>query len=228
MQKGLTPHCYSQMPIQPSKKVKIMTVKLAKSKKAITVVFVVFFSLFGIQSSYATEITGALVTNNYYADHQVSSSGGAYTIDLVGSGGIRNDTLLQLYSGGTITSAFQFNGCSGQCIAYHDDTYIAPNIRSSRLAGSLTAGNYVIRATSWEYWSQDPNLGNYVFNYTLTLSGLNNNAAPAPAPAPIYVRQNSNLSFAQSLHSSDTLSDEDGELRKTVDQIMNKYGSLIK
>ena len=41
-------------------------------------------------------------------------------------------------------------------------------------------------------------------------------------------RQTSNLTFAQSLYASDTLSDEDGELRKTVDQIMNKYGSLIK
>ena len=197
---------------------------LNKSKKAITVVFIVFFSLFGIQSSYATEVAGALVTDNYYDDHQVSSSGGAYTIDLVASGGIRNDTLLQLYSGDTITGAFQFNGCSVQCIAYHDDTLIAPNIRSSRLTGSLAAGNYVIRATSWEYWSQSANLGNYVFNYTLTLSGLNNTAAPAP----VYVRQTSNLSFAQSLHASDTLSDPDGQLRKTVDQIMNKYGSLIK
>jgi hypothetical protein len=51
---------------------------------------------------------------------------------------------------------------------------------------------------------------------------------PAPALAPVYVRQTSNLTFAQSLYASDTLSDEDGELRKTVDQIMNKYGSLIK
>jgi hypothetical protein len=42
------------------------------------------------------------------------------------------------------------------------------------------------------------------------------------------VRRSSNLSFAQSLYASDTLSDEDGELRKTVDQIMAKYGSLIK
>jgi hypothetical protein len=42
------------------------------------------------------------------------------------------------------------------------------------------------------------------------------------------VRQTNNLSFAQSLHGSDTLSDEDGQLRATVDQIMNKYGSLIK
>ena len=176
-----------------------------------------------IEKSSATEITGALVTGNYYDDHQVSSLGGAYTIDLVGSGGIRNDTLLQLYLGDTITGAFQFNSCSGQCIAYHDDTNIAPNFVSSRLAGSLAAGNYVVRATSWEYWVQSANLGNYVFNYTLTLSGLNN-----AVPAPANVRQTSNLSFAQSLHASDTLSDEDGELRKTVDQIMNKYGSLIE
>jgi len=49
-----------------------------------------------------------------------------------------------------------------------------------------------------------------------------------PAPVPVYVRQSSNLTFAQSLYASDTLSDPDGQLRKTVDQIMNKYGSLIK
>ena len=42
------------------------------------------------------------------------------------------------------------------------------------------------------------------------------------------VRQTNNLSFAQSLYSSDKLYDPDGELRKTVDQIMAKYGSLIK
>lgn len=52
--------------------------------------------------------------------------------------------------------------------------------------------------------------------------------APASASAPVYVRQTSNLTFAQSLYASDTLSDPDGELRKTVDQIMAKYGSLIK
>jgi hypothetical protein len=53
-------------------------------------------------------------------------------------------------------------------------------------------------------------------------------AVAAPAPAPVYVRQTSNLTFTQSLYASDTLSDPDGELRKTVDQIMAKYGSLIK
>jgi hypothetical protein len=48
------------------------------------------------------------------------------------------------------------------------------------------------------------------------------------AAAPAYVRQTSNLTFAQSLYASETLSDPDGQLRKTVDQIMSKYGSLIK
>jgi len=61
-----------------------------------------------------------------------------------------------------------------------------------------------------------------IFNYATW------SPAPAPAPAPVYVRQSSNLTFAQSLYASDTLSDPDGQLRKTVDQIMNKYGSLIK
>jgi len=42
------------------------------------------------------------------------------------------------------------------------------------------------------------------------------------------VRRTSNLSFAQSLYSSDKLSDPDGQLRATVDQVMSKYGSLIK
>jgi hypothetical protein len=55
-----------------------------------------------------------------------------------------------------------------------------------------------------------------------------NGVSTTPAPAPVYVRQTSNLTFAQSLYASDTLSDPDGELRKTVDQIMEKYGSLIK
>ena len=42
------------------------------------------------------------------------------------------------------------------------------------------------------------------------------------------VRQTKNLFFSQSLHGSDTLSDPDGELRKTVDSINAKYGNLIK
>ena len=52
--------------------------------------------------------------------------------------------------------------------------------------------------------------------------------ATATATATAYVRQSSNLTFAQSLYASDTLSDPDGQLRATVDQVMNKYSSLIK
>jgi hypothetical protein len=51
---------------------------------------------------------------------------------------------------------------------------------------------------------------------------------PAPAPAAASIRRSTNLTFKESLYASDTLSDPDGELRKTVDQIMAKYGSLIK
>jgi len=54
-------------------------------------------------------------------------------------------------------------------------------------------------------------------------------APPAPAvPAAASIRRSTNLTFKESLYASDTLSDPDGELRKTVDQIMAKYGSLIK
>jgi hypothetical protein len=54
-----------------------------------------------------------------------------------------------------------------------------------------------------------------------------NYATWSPAPTAS-IRRSTNLTFAQSLYASDTLSDPDGQLRKTVDQIMNKYGSLIK
>ena len=78
--------------------------------------------------------------------------------------------------------------------------------------------------------------GGYRLGTTLELNGSTAylkqvwtwSPAPVAAPAPVYVRQTSNLTFAQSLYASDTLSDPDGELRKTVNQIMAKYGSLIE
>jgi len=86
------------------------------------------------------------------------------------------------------------------------------NIQGGWRLGSLTELNY-----STAYLKQ-----------VWTWNGVSTTPAPALAPAPVYVRQTSNLTFAQSLYASDTLSDPDGELRKTVDQIMEKYGSLIK
>lgn len=52
--------------------------------------------------------------------------------------------------------------------------------------------------------------------------------SPAPAPAPVFVRKTTDLSFSESISGTDYLSDPDGELRKTVDQIMAIYGSLIR
>jgi len=46
--------------------------------------------------------------------------------------------------------------------------------------------------------------------------------------APPALRQTSNLSFDQSQYGSDTLSDPDGQLRKTIDSINAKYGNLLK
>jgi hypothetical protein len=60
------------------------------------------------------------------------------------------------------------------------------------------------------------------------LNNISNSSPPAAAPTPTYVRKASNLSFAQSLYGSDTLSDPDGQLRVTVDKILNEHGSLIK
>jgi hypothetical protein len=42
------------------------------------------------------------------------------------------------------------------------------------------------------------------------------------------LRQTSNLSFDQSQHGSDTLSDPDGQLRKTLNSINAKYGNLLR
>jgi len=53
------------------------------------------------------------------------------------------------------------------------------------------------------------------------------NWTPAPALAPA-LRQTKNLSFTKSLYGTDKLSDPDGQLRKTLDSIDVKFGSLIK
>ena len=83
-------------------------------------------------------------------------------------------------------------------------------------------------------WHLEAGIGGYRLG---TDSGLNSSAAylkqvwswdGRPTAAPIDVRRTSNLTFAQSLYDSDKLSDPDGQLRKTVDQIMAKHGSLIK
>jgi len=171
-----------------------------------------------------------------YRDFQVYSGGGSYVITAVPIGGSPVDPVVHLYRG-TSRAGYDFYSAtvSGDFLARDDD---GGGGLTAYLSGTLGSGldNYVIRVSSFAYWASQvytyPALpyttATPTESYTLSYTGFSSGTAPAPAPAPVYVRQTSNLTFAQSLYASDTLSDEDGELRKTVDQIMNKYGSLIK
>jgi hypothetical protein len=171
-----------------------------------------------------------------YRDFQVYSAGGIYEITAVPIGGAPVDPVVHLYRG-TSRAGYDFStaAVSGDFLRVDDDG--GEGVFTAYLSGTLGSGsdNYVIRVSSFAYWFSDymthyPD-GIYTTatpteSYTLSYTGFS--SGTAPAPAPVYVRQTSNLTFAQSLYASDTLSDPDGELRKTVDQIMAKYGSLIK
>jgi hypothetical protein len=171
-----------------------------------------------------------------YRDFQVYSGGGSYVITAVPIGGSPVDPVVHLYRG-TSRAGYDFYSAtvSGDFLARDDD---GGGGLTAYLSGTLGSGldNYVIRVSSFAYWTSQVNTypslpyttATPTESYTLSYTGFSSGTAPAPAPAPVYVRQTSNLTFAQSLYASDTLSDEDGELRKTVDQIMAKYGSLIK
>jgi hypothetical protein len=173
-----------------------------------------------------------------YRDFQVHSGGGSYVITAAPIGGSPVDPVVHLYRG-TSRAGYDFYSAtvSGDFLARDDD---GGGGLTAYLSGTLGSGldNYVIRVSSFAYWTSQVNTypslpyttATPTESYTLSYTGFSSGTAPAPAPAPapVYVRQTSNLTFAQSLYASDTLSDEDGELRKTVDQIMAKYGSLIK
>jgi hypothetical protein len=173
-----------------------------------------------------------------YRDFQVYSGGGSYVITAVPIGGSPVDPVVHLYRG-TSRAGYDFYSAtvSGDFLARDDD---GGGGLTAYLSGTLGSGldNYVIRVSSFAYWTSQVNTypslpyttATPTESYTLSYTGFSSGTAPAPAPAPapVYVRQTSNLTFAQSLYASDTLSDPDGELRKTVDQIMEKYGSLIK
>jgi len=89
----------------------------------------------------------------------------------------------------------------------------APNTPTSGLVGFPSDGNGLYYV--WELYSAGQWAG----------------STPAPAlklEPTVSLRKSTGLTFYQSLYSSDTLSDPDGQLRATVDQVMSKYGSLIK
>jgi len=254
------------MRIWLSRKRKIFISNSLKSKKATTVICVFFFSIFGIQSSYADyypsgpqqNVSEQTLTDNgwtkfYEATYAEALGDSANLIRPSGeyvilAGKAANSSTILLAAAAPTSGVFTetllntpvlLNGTYwyytlGQSIGFSPISAIAQNPGEDwdlynavptyqdplRLSwhlccgvGGFRLGDLVALNDSTDYLKQ-----------VWTWNGI----SVAPAPAPVSVRQTSNLSFAQSLYASDTLSDPDGQLRKTVDQIMNKYGSLIK
>jgi hypothetical protein len=208
-----------------------------KSNK-LTRVFLIFFGAVAASitcvSPASADETVSVNETTLYRDFQVYSAGGSYEINAVPIGGSPVDPVVHLYRG-TSRDGYDFYGAtvSGDFLAVDDD---GGGGLTAYLSGTLGSGldNYVIRVSSFAYWASQVReypsapytTATPTESYTLSYTGFS--SGTAPAPAPVYVRQTSNLLFEQSLYASDTLSDPDGQLRKTVDQIMNKYGSLIK
>ena len=170
--------------------------------------------------------TVSLNATTAYRDFQVYSIGGGYVIRVLG-----DDPVVQLYRGTSIPGFDTYTVTpSGNFLAVDDDggSGIEGNSGSyldSYLSGTFSQGlgNYVIRVTSYDYWSSNRS-ETPTESYTLSYTGLSSGTVETS----LTTRQTHNLSFSSSLYGSDTLSDEDGQLRATVDKIMNKYGSLIK
>ena len=168
--------------------------------------------------------TVSLNATTLYHEFQVYSSGGSYVIRGLGA-----DPVIQLYRGTSIDGFHDQNATvSGNFLAVDDDSGsgIPGNTGTgldAYLSGSFSYGldNYVIRVTSYAYWigSTAP-----TESYTLSYTGFSSGTVDTR----VTTRQSHNLSFSKSLFGSDTLSDPDGQLRKTVDSINLKYGYLIK
>ena len=185
----------------------------------------------------------------FYRDFQVYSSGGDYTITALVSGPSPIDAVIHLYRG-TSRVGYDFYGASvsGDFLARDDDGY-SGDLLSAYLSGSISGGldNYVIRVSSYAYWhlsqlftEEEFPQGNYTTatpteSYILSYTGFSSGTVDTQVTSTQVVtstqemtRQSHNLSFSKSLFGSDTLSDWDGQLRKTVDSINKQWGSLIK
>ena len=199
----------------------------------------VFLISLGVVAASITCVSPASANETVYVngttlfqDFQVYSSGGNYEINALVSGPSPIDPVIHLYRG-TSRAGYDFYPTtpSGDFLAVDDDT---GDGLSAYLSGILGSGldNYVIRVSSFAYWTSQlytyPS-GNYTTatpteSYTLSYTGFSRGTVDTR----VTTRQSHNLSFSKSLFGSDTLSDWDGQLRKTVDSINKKWGSLIK
>ena len=180
-------------------------------------------------SPASADETVSVDDNTLYRDFQVYSAGGSYVIRAFGA-----DPVIHLYRG-TSRVGYDFYGAtvSGDFLAVDDDSGsgIAGNSGSgldAYLSGTFSYGldNYVIRVSSFSYWAgSEPATQSYTLSYTGFSSGSVDTRVTS---TQVMTRQSHNLSFSQSLFGSDTLSDPDGQLKKTVDSINKQWGSLIK
>jgi hypothetical protein len=234
------------------------TKHLFVDKKSLTAIFVFFFSIFGIQSSYADYYPSGIQQN--VSEQTLIDNGWTkfyeqtYGTITATTAPLRPSEQYVILAGKAVGSSTIILAAAAPTSAVFTETVLntpqlingtywyntpsnsigfAPTATISQNTADQVDTSSVLRL-SWH-------LNNIEGGWRLgSLTELNsstaylkqvwtwNGVSTTPAPAPVYVRQTSNLTFAQSLYASDTLSDEDGELRKTVDQIMAKYGSLIK
>jgi hypothetical protein len=233
---------------------------MLKNKKVITV-FVFFFSIFGIQSSYADYYPSGIQQN--VSEQTLRNNGWTLFYEQTYGTQIGNSTT-------AIRPGGQYVILTGKAVGSSTLPILAAAPTAQVFTETVRNTPQLINGTYWYYTldaapAVSPNLGSIGFAPT---SSINQNSADSSNTddplrlswhlhasnggyrlgtlelnnssdylkqvwtwngiSTANVRQTNNLSFAQSLHGSDTLSDPDGQLRATVDQIMNKYGSLIK
>ena len=204
---------------------------------------VVAASITCVSPASADEIVSVDGTT-FYRDFQVYSSGGDYTITALVSGPSPIDAVIHLYRG-TSRVGYDFNEAtvSGDFLGVDDDGggELADRVNQldAYLSGSFSSGldNYVIRVSSFAYWTSNVNTypslpyttATPTESYTLSYTGFSSESVDTRVTSTqVMTRQSHNLSFSQSLFGSDTLSDPDGQLKKTVDSINKQWGSLIK
>jgi hypothetical protein len=252
------------------------TKHLFVGKKSITAIFVFFFSIFGIQSSYADYYPSGIQQN--VSEQTLRNNGWTLFYEQTYGTVIGNTTT-------PIRPSGQYVILTGKAVGSSTLPILAAAPTAQVFTETVANTPQLLNGTYWYYSLSTPEpgggvgMGSIGFAPTSVINqlpadgqdptdelrlswhllasqggwrlGSINNWNPSVGAGPelnegeggaaylkqvwtwngvstANVRRSSNLTFAQSLYASDTLSDEDGELRKTVDQIMNKYGSLIK
>jgi hypothetical protein len=242
------------------------TKHLFVGKKPLTAIFVFFFSILGIQSSYADYYPSGIQQN--VSEQTLQNNGWTLFYEQTYGTQIGNSTT-------AIRPGGQYVILTGKAVGSSTLPILAAAPTAQVFTETIRNTPQLINGTYW-YYTLDASLffsnggsigfaptgvidqssadlegngtdplrlswhlhesggGRASGGFRLGTLNLNNSSAYLKqvwtwnGVSTANVRRSSNLTFAQSLYASDTLSDPDGELRKTVDQIMSKYGSLIK